>query len=123
MKTSRAGWLILFAFGVVVSYGVASSVAASRIVARHHFTDAQPSHADVGDTITVRHANGFWPCGQIGLDGGMKVKILEVGLGRRRVRILTNDAGESYLKDEQGVFPADPRIGRECWVVSEAVTR
>src|ERR1039458_9752266 len=103
MKTSRGRWVIPFAVGVAVSSG-----AASRIVARHHFTDAQPSHADVGDTITVRHANGFWPCGQIGLDGGMKVKILEVGLGRRRVRILTNDAGESYLKDENEIFPADP---------------
>jgi hypothetical protein len=53
----------------------------------------------------------------------MKVKILDVVLGKRRVRVLTNYAGETYLKDEQGSFLADPRIGRECWVVSEAVTR
>jgi hypothetical protein len=60
--------------------------------------------------------------GSIGLDGGMKVKILDTGIGKRQVRVLTNDAGDAYLKDEQGEFPADPRIGRECWVVSEAVT-
>jgi hypothetical protein len=59
----------------------------------------------------------------IGIDGGMKVKILDFGFGKRKVRVLTNDAGETHLKDEQGVFPADPRIGRECWVVSEALTR
>jgi len=31
--------------------------------------------------------------------------------------------GEAYLKDEKEVFPGDPRIGRECWVVSEVLTR
>jgi len=59
----------------------------------------------------------------IGIVGGMQVKILDFGFGKRKVRVLTNDAGEAYLKDEQGVFPADPRIGRECWVAAEAVTR
>jgi len=53
----------------------------------------------------------------------MSVKILGVGFGKRKVRVLTNDAGETYLKDDQGVFAADPRIGREAgwcprhWVV------
>jgi hypothetical protein len=95
---------------------------------------------------------GFWPCGStreafdemmklagrrddpevkiamrrthsIGLVGGMQVKILDTEFGKRKVRVLTNDAGEAYLKDEQGVFPADPRIGTECWVASEALAR
>ncbi len=111
---------------------------------------ARTNPAGIGDTATVVQGNGFWPCGStteaynelmkwaalgdhaeetrtlnrtrsIGIVGGMKVKILDVGLGKRKVRVLTNDAGEAYLKDEQGVFPADPRIGRECWVASEAV--
>jgi len=113
---------------------------------------ASSSTAGIGETVTVRQGNGYWPCGStteafdelmkwsvrgdqaeikrtlvktgsIGIDGGMKVKILDFGFGKRKVRVLTNDAGEAYLKDEQGVFPADPRIGRECWVVSEALTR
>lgn len=62
----------------------------------------------------------------IGIVGGMQVKILD-SRGflsiQRRVRVLTNDAGEARLKDEQGEFSADPRIGRECWVASEALTR
>ena len=95
---------------------------------------------------------GFWPCGStteafdelmkwavrgdnaevkrtmrttrsFALEGGMKVKILDIGFGKRKVRVLTNSAGEASLKDEQGVFSADVRIGRECWVVSEALTR
>ena len=113
---------------------------------------ASPSHAHIGETVTVRHSNGFWPCsptteafdeiikwvvrgdkdeiwrsmratGSIAVDGGMSVKILDIGIGKRRIRVLTNDAGEAYLKDEQGSFPADLRIGRECWVVSEALSR
>ena len=59
----------------------------------------------------------------VGLDGGMKVKILDTEFGKRKVCVLTNYSGEAYLKDEQGVFPADPRKGRECWVVSEAPAR
>lgn len=55
----------------------------------------------------------------IGLAGRMKVKILDFGFGRRRVRVLTNSAGQAFLRDKQGTFPADLRIGRECWVVAE----
>ena len=73
-----------------------------------------------GDMGEVRRT--LMRTGSIGLDGGMKVKILDTGIGKRQVRVLTNDAGDAYLKDEQGEFSADPRIGRECWVVSEAVT-
>lgn len=55
------------------------------------------------------------------LDAGMKVKILDTGFGKRKIRVVTNNAGEAYLKDEQGAFPADTRIGRECWVNFEAL--
>ncbi|MGD0618548.1 MAG: hypothetical protein ABSB67_12885 [Bryobacteraceae bacterium] len=58
----------------------------------------------------------------IGLNGGMSVKILDIGLGKRKVRVLSDTVGETYLRDEQGVFPADPRIGRECWVGVEALS-
>jgi LSD1 subclass zinc finger protein len=105
----------------------------------------------IGNTADVRKAEGFWPCGStpaafdellrwavrgdnaelkrtmymthsFALDGGMKVKILGVGFGRRKVRVLTNAGGEAYLNDADGVFAADPRIGRECWVVEEALS-
>lgn len=108
------------------------------------------SRTGIGENTTVREAKGFWPCGStpeaydelmkwathgdnpelkramgatrsIALSGGMQVKILDIGFGKRRVRVLTNDAGQTYLKDEQGVFPADVRIGRECWITAEAL--
>lgn len=87
-----------------------------------------PSKAEVGETVTVRQANGFWPCGSttqafddlmkwavrgdnaevrrtmnltrsIGLNGGMSVKILDIGLGKRKVRVLSDTVGETYLRD------------------------
>lgn len=114
--------------------------------------DVGGGSAYIGETATVRQGGGFWPCGStteafdelmkwaalgdnaevkrtmvttrsFALYGGMSVKILDFGFGKRKVRVLTNDAGQTYVKDDQGVFPADPRIGRECWVVSEALTR
>jgi hypothetical protein len=61
--------------------------------------------------------------GSIALDGGMQVKVLDDRSGQRRVRVMTNHAGERYLRDGKGVFTADVRIDRECWVRSEALTR
>jgi hypothetical protein len=55
------------------------------------------------------------------VEAGMRVKVLDSGFATRKIRVLTNTAGEDYLKDEQGVFAADPRIGRECWVDFEAL--
>jgi hypothetical protein len=72
-----------------------------------------------GDTAEFNRA--MTRTGSIGIVPGMKVKVLDTGFGKRKVRVLTNDAGEAYLKDEQGTFPADTRIGRECWVNSEAL--
>lgn len=60
----------------------------------------------------------------IGLMGGMQVKVLDRSgflIQSARVRVLTNTSGETYLRDEHGSFPADPRIGRECWIDSEAL--
>jgi hypothetical protein len=57
----------------------------------------------------------------IAIDAGMKVKVLDSSFGKRKVRVLTNSAGETLLKDDEGVFSADPRIGRECWAVTEAL--
>jgi hypothetical protein len=56
----------------------------------------------------------------LGLTPGLQVKILGVGLGKRRVRVLG-----LYGQDDDGsyrLFADDPRTGRECWVVSEALT-
>src|ERR1022692_3383957 len=108
------------------------------------------SRASTGETTTVRKAKGFWPCGStpeaydelmkwaglgdntevkytlvktrsIGIDGGMRVKILDIAFGKRRVRVLTDDAGAVTVKDEKGVsLLADSRIGRECWVTADA---
>jgi hypothetical protein len=140
-------------FGHKTGANLSSDTGVSRAAyERRPAATLSPSKADVGETVTVRQANGFWPCGSttqafdelmkwtargdnaevrrtlvltrsIGLNGGMDVKILDIGLGKRKVRVLTNTAGEAYLRDEQGVFPADPRIGRECWVVAAALSR
>jgi hypothetical protein len=59
----------------------------------------------------------------IGLSAGMRVQILEIGFGKRKVRVLTNSAGQTALRDDKGTFRADSRIGRECWVVVEAFDR
>ena len=59
----------------------------------------------------------------IGLTSNLRVKVLDTGFGKRRVRVVSDREGNVYLKDEKGQFLADPRIGRECWVVTEALTR
>lgn len=105
----------------------------------------------IGETAKVKGASGYWPCGSsetafdeltkwtglhdeaevkrtlgrthsIGVLGGMQVKVLDSHVGMRKIRVLTNDAGEAYLRDEKGVFASDPRIGRECWIAPEALT-
>jgi hypothetical protein len=109
------------------------------------------SHVVIGETAKVKGASGYWPCGSseaafnelikwaglhdeaelkrtlarthsIGVLGGMQVKVLDSHVGIRKIRILTNDAGEGYLRDEKGVFASDSRIGRECWIAPEALT-
>jgi len=139
-------------FGHKTRANVYADTSVSRATDEHRpIATPSPSKAEVGETVTVRQANGFWPCGSttqafddlmkwavrgdnagvrrsmnltrsIGLNGGMSVKILDIGLGKRKVRVLSDTVGETYLRDEQGVFPADPRIGRECWVGVEALS-
>ena len=61
----------------------------------------------------------------IALTAGLRVKVLEAGgfpYSIRKVRVVANSDGQAYLRDEQGEFPADPRIGHECWIVNEALT-
>jgi hypothetical protein len=63
--------------------------------------------------------------GSIGLIGGQRVKVLDTDgwiAQERKVRVESASDGSVYLRDEQGVFLADRRIGRECWVVSEALS-
>jgi hypothetical protein len=91
-----------------------------------------PGATGIGDTATVRQGDGSWPCGSttealdeltkwavrgdeeevartliktgsVSLAGGIRVKILDIGFGKRKVRVLSND--------------------RECWLASEALTR
>jgi hypothetical protein len=105
----------------------------------------------IGETAIVIGATGYWPCGSsesafdelvkwaalhdeaetkrtmvrthsIAVLGGMQVKVLESHIGMRKIRVLTNDAGEGYLRDEKGVFASDSRIGKECWIAPEALT-
>jgi hypothetical protein len=89
---------------------------------------------------------GFWPCGStmaaldemvnwavrgdsaevkrvmartqsIALTSGLRVKILDTGFGKRKVRVLGNYAdGPRYAQE-------DPRTGVECWVATEALSR
>ncbi len=60
--------------------------------------------------------------GSIAVRSGQQVKILDQTFSERKIRVLSADDGQTYLWDEQGVFAADPRMGRECWVVREAVS-
>jgi hypothetical protein len=54
------------------------------------------------------------------LQDGAQVEVLEAGLAATRVRVsgqLDPDDGRVHA------YPEDARIGRECWVASEAVVR
>jgi hypothetical protein len=146
-------WLAAAVFGVVlILVGLRHPVGLSSTPLPHENPTQLTATKHIGDTAIVAEGHGYWPCGSsrealdemlkwyarkdeaeikrtmgrtrsIGIVGGMRVKIIDSGFGERKVRVLTNDAGESVLRDEKGSFPADPRIGRECWVVSEAVGR
>lgn len=98
---------------------------------------------DVTRGTQANGREGFWPCGStpeafdemekwavrndsdevkitmrrthsIGLTAGLKVKILDVGFGKRKVRVLG-------LMSEGHLYAEDPRTGNECWVVTEAL--
>lgn len=121
------------------------------VSASNETTAASLTSAHAGDTTTVREGGGVWPCGStaaalqemtkwaargdkaevfrtmrttgsIGLLGGMSVKILDGSvLGyERQVRVLTGSDGSAIHTDAEGTY-SDPRVGRECWVVSEAL--
>ena len=54
------------------------------------------------------------------LQDGTQVKVLDFSFPATKVRVL------GQLNPEDGrvhAYPEDARIGRECWVASEAVTR
>jgi hypothetical protein len=105
---------------------------------------SSPSRA-AGDAIMVNP--GFWVCGStkeafwamtkeavsgsremfgtmrrthsFALQDGAQVKVLDVGIVASKVRVLGQlDADD----DRVHAYPEDARIGRECWVASEAVT-
>jgi hypothetical protein len=50
-----------------------------------------------GDNAEVRRTMNLTR--SIGLNGGMSVKILDIGLGKRKVRVLSDTVGETYLRD------------------------
>ena len=50
--------------------------------------------------------------GSIAVSSGQRIKILDATFTERKIRVLSAD---------DGVASDDPRIGRECWVVQEAV--
>lgn len=41
----------------------------------------------------------------------------------KKIRVEADAQGQTHLNDEQGTFLADPRIGRECWLVGEALVQ
>jgi len=81
--------------------------------------------------------------GSILVVDGMQVKVLDVGFGKRQIRVLAYETTEeAKLRDERahysrnprigcgdclvrsvdpGSLPPDPRIDRECWVAKEAL--
>jgi hypothetical protein len=120
-------------FGRLILYALAASV-----VILYLARNSEPAAPGIGETTTVHTANGYWPCGSTteALDemekwralgdsqevarvllrtgsgrlvGGMKVKILDTGFEKRKVRALTNANGKA--------LPGD----LECWVTSDAV--
>lgn len=95
--------------------------------------------------MDVVKGSGFWPCGSsiealdemmkwvarrddtevkramaqtgsIGLTEGLRVKLLDVGFGKRKVRVLGLYADGELMTE-------DARTGHTCWVASEALTR
>jgi hypothetical protein len=106
---------------------------------------------DVGETVGIVNGRGFWPCGSseaafsqmmklaalgdnaelkrimvrthsIGLVPGLRVKILDVGFDKRKVRVLGIYMQDDENNNRMRLFTEDSRTGRECWVVSEALT-
>jgi hypothetical protein len=104
-----------------------------------------PSNADIGETMGIVDGKGFWLCGSsteafdemmkwavrgdsaevkrtmratgsIGLTPGLRVKILDIRFGKRKVRVLGQFSGGR-------LYSEDPRTGRECWVPKEALVR
>jgi hypothetical protein len=104
------------------------------------------SSASVGGAVIVKP--GFWACGatkdaywemtksaltgkaemfaamrrthSFALQDGAQVEVLEIGLAESRVRVLGQfdpDDGRVHA------YPEDARIGRACWVASEALAR
>jgi hypothetical protein len=111
-------------------------------------TSPNATAAGIGDVVMVRP--GYWVCGSTkeALDEmvkwavrndndemlrtmqrthsfafvpqGFQVKILDSGVATRKVRVT------GWLDPDDGrihAYPEEKRIGRECWVASEAVTR
>ena len=124
----------------------ASRVGSSTRPATRRVPTPSTTTAGVGDVVIVH--SGLWVCGStkeafwemtkwavrgdkemfrvmrrtssFGLRDGAQVKILDLGITATKVRVL------GQLDPEDGrvhAYPEDVRIGRECWVASEAVTR
>ena len=135
---------------VAVVLGLLFSVARTRTAGTPASNDPPPTVV-IGENAKVKGASGYWPCcsseaafdelikwaglhdeaelkrtlartHSIGVLGGMQVKVLDSHVGMRKIRVLTNDAGEAYMRDEKGAFASDPRIGRECWIAPEALS-
>lgn len=114
-------------------------------------TESRTSAPGLGETAGIVNGHGFWPCGSseaafsqvmkwaalgdnaelkrtmlrthsIGLVSGLRVKILDVGFDKRKVRVLGMYMEDDENNNKMRLFTEDPRTGRECWVVSEALT-
>ncbi|HTS50377.1 MAG TPA: hypothetical protein VMH05_20670, partial [Bryobacteraceae bacterium] len=67
-----------------------------------------------GDNAEVKRT--MQVTGSIGLTPGLRVKVLDVGFGKRKVRVL------GLFSDGQ-LYSEDARTGRECWVSKDALRR
>jgi hypothetical protein len=114
-------------------------------------TAAPAATSDLGATVGIVDGHGFWACGSseaalnqmlnlvalgynaeakramvrthsIGLTPGLRVKILDVGFEKRKVRVLGLYTQDDENHNKMRLLTGDPRTGRECWVVSEALT-
>ena len=132
------------AVGDESSTGAKSSVGDVSSTGAKSTSPTSSERASIGATVGIVEGKGFWPCGSspeaydelmkwaarrddsevkrilvrtrsVGLTSGLRVKILDVGFFKRKVRVL------GLLSDGR-LYSEDPRTGRECWVSSDALT-
>lgn len=136
--------IMLGCLGVLTAFYIIARVSVGDVSSTKSTSSTSPERASIGATVGIVEGKGFWPCGSspeaydeltkwaarrddsevkrilvrtrsVGLTSGLRVKILDAGFFKRKVRVLG-------LYSDGHLYSEDPRTGRECWVSSEALT-